>query len=107
MELQGALLLLLSLAAVVALLIWLARYILRRRARKLGYQTLTEYLRAVPATNAEKLDALDLAMKGVVITLLGIIFPPLIVVGLIPLYFGLRKISSTLMGLGLTETAPG
>ena len=103
MDLTNVLLVLLLLAAVAAAVIWVARAILRRRGRSVGYDELSVYLRSVPDTEEQKLDALDLALKGAVLIVLGVIFPPLIIVGLVPLYFGLRKVTMTLMGLGLPD----
>jgi hypothetical protein len=105
MDLKSALLILLFFAAVIVATIWLARIFLLRRARRVGNDSVLAYLRAIPGSDVQKLDAVDLALKGGVITILGVIFPPLIVVGLVPLYYGARKITMTLMGLGLTDNA--
>ena len=64
---------------------------------------LRAYLAATPTTDAEKRAAADLALKGVVICFLGLLFPPLILVGLVPLYFGARKVIHVSMGLGLVD----
>lgn len=106
MDSQGILLILFIFTAVISAAIWIARVILLKRARAVGYDAVGAYLRAVPGTDPQKSDAVDLALKGAVITLLGVIFAPLIIVGLIPLYYGLRKITMTLMGLGLTDSPP-
>ena len=74
-----------------------------RKARRAGYASLGAYLAATPRTDAEKRAAADLALKGIVICLLGLLFPPLIVVGLVPLYFGMRKVIHVSMGLGLVD----
>ena len=74
-----------------------------RKARRAGYASFGAYLAATPKTDAEKRAAADLALKGVVICLLGLFFPPLILVGLVPLYFGSRKIIHVSMGLGLVD----
>ena len=71
----------------------------------MGYESIGTYLRAVPATDAQKADAADLALKGIVVTILGFVFAPLIIVGLVPLYYGARKIALTLMGLGLADSS--
>jgi hypothetical protein len=104
MEPKSVLFILLFFASVITLVIWLGRGMLRKRGRALDYDSLAAYLNAVPATDAQKLDSVDLALKGGVITLLGVLFPPLLFVGLVPLYYGLRKITMTLMGLGLTDS---
>ena len=74
-----------------------------RKARRAGYAGLSAYLAATPKTDAEKRAAADLALKGVVICFLGLIFPPLILIGLVPLYFGARKVIHVSMGLGLVD----
>jgi hypothetical protein len=104
MEPKHFLLILLFFVSVIALVTWLGRRMLRKRAHAYDYASLTVYLQAVPATDAQKQDAVDLALKGGVIAILGVLFPPLIFVGLVPLYYGLRKITMTLMGLGLTDS---
>ena len=77
----------------------------RRRARRLGYPTTAAYLRAVPRSDIEKRDAADLALKGLVFCLLAIVFPPFIVIGLIPLFYGGRKLVYSSLGLGLVDDA--
>ena len=74
-----------------------------RKARQAGYASFWAYLAATPRTDAEKRAAADLALKGVVICFLGLVFPPLILVGLVPLYFGARKVIHVSMGLGLVD----
>ena len=75
------------------------------KAKRFGYPTTRAYLRAVPRTDAEKQDAADLALKGGVFCVLGLMFPPFILIGLVPLFFGVRKIVWTSMGLGLVDDA--
>jgi len=104
MELKDALFIILMFTVVIGGLIWMARVFLLKRARTAGHETIRPYLRAVPSTDEQKLDALDLALKGIVISLLGVLFTPLLIVGLVPLYYGLRKITMTLMGLGLIDS---
>ena len=77
----------------------------RRKAHRLGYGSLGDYLRAAPQTDEERRDAVDLALKGVVICLLGLLFPPLLLIGLFPLFYGARKIAYSSMGLGLVDDA--
>ncbi len=103
MDPKSVLFILLFFASVIAVVIWIGRMMLRKRARANDYDSLTVYLQAVPATDAQKVDAVDLALRGGILVILGILFPPLIFVGLVPLYYGLRKITMTLMGLGLTD----
>ena len=105
MDLPTLLKLLLFFATVISVVLLLGRMMLLKRARANDYDSLFGYLRAVPATDAQKMDAVDLSLKGGVMIILGVLFPPLIFVGLVPLYYGLRKITMTLMGLGLTDSA--
>lgn len=74
-----------------------------RKARAAGYASLAEYLRAAPHTDEEKRQAVDLALKGLVLCILGLIFPPLLVIGLFPLFFGTRKMIYASLGLGLVD----
>jgi hypothetical protein len=76
---------------------------LRRRARRLGYRSTFAYLRAVPQSDEEKQDAADLAMKGLLWCVLGVVFSPCVLIGLVPLYYGGRKLVSASMGLGLVD----
>ena len=76
---------------------------LPKRARRFGYSSLRAYLRAAPASDEEKRDAADLALKGLACCLLGILFPPLVLAGLIPLFYGGRKFLYASMGLGLID----
>lgn len=92
----------------IPLLIFLAAIVLvpvflRRRASALGYGSTVEYLRAVPATDREKRDAADLALQGVALCVLGLLFSPIILPGLVPLFYGFRKLAFTSMGLGLVD----
>lgn len=77
----------------------------QRKARNAGYSSLGAYLLATPRSDVEKRDAVDLAVGGFVICLLGLLFPPLLLLGAFPLYFGARKIAHASMGLGLFEDA--
>jgi len=98
---------LLYLGAILVILIAVAMAIkrrLRRRASQFGYNGILAYLRAVPRDDAEKRLAVDLAMKGVVLCLLGIAFFPLMLIGLFPLYYGLRKL--ILLALDVGPTVP-
>ena len=74
-----------------------------RRAHRLGFATTREYLRAAPRSDLEKRDAADLALKGAVFCLLGILFAPFVLVGLVPLFYGGRKLVYASMGLGLVD----
>ena len=76
-----------------------------RKARSAGYSSVGDYLRAAPRSEQEKRDAVDLALKGLVICLVGLLFPPLLLIGLFPLYYGARKVIYSSMGFGLFEDA--
>ncbi|MDP6582816.1 MAG: hypothetical protein QF681_19355, partial [Vicinamibacterales bacterium] len=69
------------------------------------HTSLGDYLRAVPRNDAERQDAFDLALKGAVVCLLGLLFPPLLLIGIIPLFYGARKMGYVSMGLGLVDDA--
>jgi multisubunit Na+/H+ antiporter MnhB subunit len=87
-------------AGVAVVLIFRSR---QRKAREAGYPSLIAYLRAAPQTDEEKRDAADLALKGLVLCLLGLLFPPLLLFGLIPFFYGTRKVIYASMGLGLAD----
>jgi len=82
---------------VLPILIWL--HLWRRHVRRRGYAGLGAYLRELPQTEQEKLDAVDLTLKGVVLCVLGLLFPPLVVIGLVPLCYGLRKLAAVKLGI--------
>jgi hypothetical protein len=90
---------------VAVVMVWLLLKGQRRIARAMGYPSLSAYLRAAPQTDEEKRAAVDLALKGLVICLLGLILPPVLMIGLFPLFYGVRKIAYASMGLGLVDDA--
>lgn len=77
----------------------------RRKAERAGYSSLGDYLRAAPRSDEEKRDAVDLALRGLVICLLGLAFPPFLLIGVFPLYYGARKLAYASLGFGLFEDA--
>ena len=79
----------------------------QRKAVQAGYLSLAAYLRAAPRTDEERRDAADLALKGLVMCLLGLVFPPLMLIGLFPFFYGTRKLIYASMGLGLIDDADG
>jgi hypothetical protein len=85
---------------VVAVKLWSG---FRRQALSFGYPSLGAYLRAAPCSDEEKRAAVSLALAGLVLCLLGLIFPPLLLIGLFPLFYGARKVAWTSMGLGLVD----
>ena len=82
-----------------------ALFELHRRARQLGYPSARAYLRAIPRSDAERRDAVGLALLGLVLCLLGMILAPVVLIGLPPLFYGVRKVAYALMGLGLVDDA--
>ncbi len=78
-------------------------YVVGRRATRLGYPSTLVYLRAAPRTDEERRDAADLALKGLVYCMLGLILAPMVFVGLVPLFFGGRKLVYAALGLGLVD----
>ena len=90
-------------AVPIVLVVLFFGFIARRRARKFGFSSTREYLRAAPRSDEERRDAVDLALKGLVLTMLGVVIQPLVFVGLIPLFYGGRKLMYASMGLGLVD----
>ena len=90
---------------LAVILVWLLLRSQRRLALRLGYPSLSAYLRAAPQTDEEKRAAVDLALKGLVICLLGLLMPPVLLIGLFPMFYGVRKIAYASMGLGLVDDA--
>ena len=74
---------------------------LRRNAADAGYPGVGAYLRAVPRNDEEKRQAVDLALKGVILCGLGLFFPPMILVGVVPFYYGSRKLILVWLGLDI------
>jgi hypothetical protein len=83
----------------------LYKVVAARRARRFGYASARAYLRAAPRSDEEKRDAADLALKGLVFCVLGLLFAPFVLIGLIPLFYGGRKLVYASMGLGLVDDA--
>lgn len=81
----------------------------QQKAKQAGNSNILDYLRAVPASDQDKQDAVDLTLKGGAACLLGLVFPPLLLLGVIPLFYGLRKLLYARMGLGLVadDKPPG
>ena len=96
----GTLLVIIVAAAVAVVRLFRRQQV---KAREYGYPSMSAYLRAAPRTDDERRDAADLALKGMVICLLGLIFPPLLLVGLFPFFYGARKVVYAYMGLGLVD----
>ena len=79
----------------------LARW--RRSARRRGYPDLRSYLRDIPRTDAEKRTAVEMTLKGLVLCLSGIVAPPLVLIGVFPLYYGARKLAMAWLGLEILD----
>lgn len=92
-------------AAIIPAGLMVFAVVAARRARRFGYESTWAYLRAAPRSDAEKRDAADLALKGLVTCLLGVIFAPLVLIGLAPLFYGGRKLVYASMCLGLVDDA--
>jgi hypothetical protein len=89
------------LVPLTVLLLWFRAF--GRRARRFGYESRRAYLRAAPRSDEERRDAADLALKGLVFCLLGLLVAPLVLIGLVPLFYGGRKLVYASMGLGLMD----
>ncbi len=85
------------LGCVLPVVLW------RRRLQRRGYPGVRAYFLELPRTDAEKMDAVELTLKGVVLCCLSLLFPPLIILGLFPLYFGIRKLASSQLGIKSLE----
>lgn len=96
-----ALLVVILTSAVFFILGQIRKY--RRLAGRHGYATLSDYLNAVPGSDTEKKEAVDLAVTGLALCIVGLAFPPLLLIGVFPLFFGARKIAYAQMGLGLVD----
>lgn len=96
-------LIILGVVAVPLIGLALSGLSLRRQATRFGYVSAREYLRAAPRSDAEKRAAVDLALKGLVVCALGLLFAPFVLVGLVPLFYGGRKLVYASMGLGLVD----
>lgn len=70
----------------------------------LGLRIVTYAARShTPRSDDERKDAADLALKGLVFCLLGLLFAPMVLIGLLPLFYGGRKLVYASMGLGLVD----
>ena len=87
---------------LLALLLWFW-VVFANRAKRFGYPSRRAYLLAAPRSDEERKDAADLALKGLVFCLLGLLLAPLVLVGLVPLFYGGRKLVYASMGLGLVD----
>lgn len=90
---------------IIAALVFVSRLVNRYRgyAAAHGYASFGDYLRAAPASEEETREAVDMTMYGVAFCVLGLAFPPLIIIGAFPLFFGGRKVMYGVLGLGLED----
>jgi hypothetical protein len=96
-DIWGLVLLVVIIVIVISLVVW------RRRARRAGYPGVHAYLRSAPRTDAEKREALDMTLRGAIICLLAALAPPLLILGVFPLYYGGRKLCMVWMGLEILD----
>jgi hypothetical protein len=73
----------------------------RQKAERAGFAGILDYLKAIPVSDRDKREAVDLTLQGGIACLLGLLFPPLLLLGAVPLFYGLRKLLYAWMGLGL------
>jgi hypothetical protein len=96
--------------AIAVGLFFLYRGFYDRRVKRFGYSSRGAYFQAVPRTDAEKREAVDQALLGLVLCLVGLLLPPVLLVGIVPLFVGGRKAVFASLGLGLSDeidpTAP-
>lgn len=92
-----------GLVFIIAALVFVARLLSRYRGYAVahGYRSFGDYLRAAPTSEDETREAVDMTMYGVAFCVLGFAFPPLIIMGAFPLFFGGRKVMYGVLGLGL------
>jgi Ca2+/Na+ antiporter len=88
---------------LVLLLVWSLIALARthQRAREAGFKRISDYMLAVPRNDREKREAVNMAFRGLALCLVGIVFTPLLLLGVPPLYYGGRKITLTLLGMDL------
>ena len=94
----------LVIAVIVITTIVIVRFFirLRREARRAGDRSIWEYLRSPPRSDREKKTSVDLALLGIILCMLGVLFP-LFFLGIFPFFFGVRKLIYSWMGLGLVD----
>ena len=88
---------------LVVLLVWslIAVSRTRQRARQAGFKRVSDYMLAVPRNDREKREAVNMAFRGLALCLVGIVFAPLLLLGVFPLYYGGRKVTLALLGTDL------
>ena len=97
------LLIVLAAIGIVVGLFVLYRSFYDRRAKRFGYASRAAYFQAVPSSDSEKREAVDQAFLGLVLCLAGLLLPPILLVGVVPLFVGGRKAIFAALGLGLSE----
>ncbi len=79
----------------------------RRRAIQAGFKGVNDYMLAAPRNDQERREAINMTFRGLVFCALGIVFSPLMLFGLVPLYYGGRKITLAMLGMDLLGEADG
>jgi hypothetical protein len=92
------------LAPFLGLVVWFV-ILARRRPKRFGYSSMGAYLRSAPRSDEERRDSVTLALTGLVFCFLGVLLPPLVLVGVVPLFYGGRKVVYASLGLGLVDDA--
>ncbi len=98
---KGAYVLFMIVLTVVLVVLLLVRW--RPRILRAGYPGLYAFLHCVPRTDAQKRDALDLTLRGLVLFIVGAVLQPLWVIGAFLFYYGIRKFCMIWMGLEILE----
>ena len=88
---------------LVVVLVWslIAVSRTRQRASQAGFKRVSDYMLAVPRNDQEKREAVNMAFRGLALCLVGIVFAPLLLLGVFPLYYGGRKVTLALLGTDL------
>jgi len=91
------------LVLLVVVLVWslIAVARTRQRAHQAGFSRVSDYMLAVPRNDQEKREAVNMAFRGLALCLVGVVFAPLLLLGVFPLYYGGRKITLALLGMDL------
>jgi hypothetical protein len=77
----------------------------RRKAIAAGYPSFRAYARAVPQSDNERREAADMALIGLAVCMLSILFKPLVLTGSFALFYGGRKVLYALLGVAIGADA--
>ena len=64
-----------------------------------GHRSFGAYIRTTPRNDAEKRDAIDMALGGLVLCIIGMVLSPIFLLGLYPFYYGARKVAYSSLGV--------